>query len=182
VGETAWVGGKRGGVAVGCTYDYRGVPVGDEGVVVAFCIAERGVAGLGDGALEIVWGCSGSANVRQLRFASVGCLRQAGWYVSGERLNKDGWGLTGVIMSILLEKTRLFFVGDAGVDNDGSVFAVLVICFRGLFGLEMVAGLCGEQTRIGPITFCPRRTCGGKGEQAFCFFHTPLHQPLYFII
>lgn len=47
--------GKRGGgVAMGCTYDYRGVPVGDECVVVAFCIAERGVAGLGDGALEMV--------------------------------------------------------------------------------------------------------------------------------
>ena len=30
-------------------------------------------------------------------------------------MNKDSWGLTGVIMSILLEKTRLFFVGDAGV-------------------------------------------------------------------
>ena len=43
----------------GCTYDYRGVPVGDEGVVVAFCIAERGVAGLGDEALEMVWGCDG---------------------------------------------------------------------------------------------------------------------------
>ena len=26
------------------------------------------------------------------------------------------------------------------MDNDGGVFAVLVICFRGLFGLEMVAG------------------------------------------
>lgn len=26
--------------------DYRGVPVGDEGVVVTFCIAERGVAGV----------------------------------------------------------------------------------------------------------------------------------------
>ena len=45
--------GERG-VAVRCTYDYRGVPVSDEGVVVAFCIAERGVAGLGDGALETV--------------------------------------------------------------------------------------------------------------------------------
>ena len=45
-------GGKRGGVAVGRTYDYRGVPVGDEGVVVALCIAERRVAGLGDGALD----------------------------------------------------------------------------------------------------------------------------------
>ena len=54
-------------------------------------------------------------SVRQLRFASVGCLRQAGWHVSGERLKKDSWGLTGVILSILLEKTRLFIVGDAGV-------------------------------------------------------------------
>ena len=44
---------------VGRTYDYRGVPIGDEGVVVAFCIAERGVAGLGSGALEMVWGCGG---------------------------------------------------------------------------------------------------------------------------
>ena len=52
-------GERGGGVAVRCTYDYRGVPVGDECVVVAFCIAERGVAGLGDGALEMVWGCGG---------------------------------------------------------------------------------------------------------------------------
>ena len=60
MGEAAWVGGERGGgVAVGRTYDYRGVPVGNEGVVVAFCIAERGVAGLGDGTLEMVWGCGG---------------------------------------------------------------------------------------------------------------------------
>ena len=44
---------------VECTHDYRGVPVGDEGVVVAFCIAERRVAGLGGGVLEMVWGCSG---------------------------------------------------------------------------------------------------------------------------
>lgn len=57
------------------------------------------------------------------------------------------------------------------MDNDGGVSAVLVICFRGLFGLEMVAGLCGEQAlRIGPITFCPRRTCGGKGNKPFASF------------
>ena len=50
--------GERG-VAVRCTYDYRGVPVSDEGVVVAFCIAERRVAGLCGRVLEMVRGCGG---------------------------------------------------------------------------------------------------------------------------
>ena len=128
-------------------------------------------------------------SIRQLRFASVGCLRQAGWLVSGEELNKDSWGLTGVIMSILSKKTRLFFVGDAGVDSDGGVFAVLVICFRGLFGLEMVAGWDEVTVVRGPHPaywtdhVLPSKNVQREGRTSLLLLpYAPLHQPLYFII